>query len=117
MNEIPGDDAYDSDDAMAPLRETGGARSLRGPTRSNTVVSYYTKNQNRFRSGTLDNGYAYLQDLPANINIKDYEDNVSVANSAIEESIISDDSSSLEQTFPYNRGPGLHLANPDTNSD
>ena len=117
MNEIPGDDAYDSDDAMAPLREKGGARSLRGPTRSNTVVSYYTKNQNRFRSGTLDNGYAYLQDLPANINIKDYEDNVSVANSAIEESIISDDSSSLEQTFSYNRGPGLHLANPDTNSD
>lgn len=117
LNDIPGDDAYDSDDAMAPLREKGGARSLKGPTRSNTVVSYYTKNQGRLRSGTLDNGYQHLQNLPTNINIKDYEDKESVATSGLDDSATSDEASSLEQTFSYSKGQGLHVANPDVDSD
>lgn len=117
LYEIPGDEAYDSDDAMAPLREKGSARSHRGPTRSNTVVSYFTKNQGRLRSGTLDNGYAYLQDLPTNINLKDYEDRESVNDSGNEEPVVDDDSSSLEPTFSYSKGQGLHVANPDTDSD
>lgn len=112
LEDIPGDDAYDSDDAMAPLRKNNGAIA-----RNNTAVSYFTKNQRRLRSGTLDNGYTYLQDLPTNINIKDYEDKDSLDVKDTNDSIISNDSDSIAPEIAYGPSQGLHVANPDTDSD
>ncbi|QLQ81918.1 hypothetical protein HG537_0G01720 [Torulaspora globosa] len=111
LENIPGDDAYDSDDAMAPLRKDTSSIA-----RNNTVVSYYTKNQRRFRSGTLDNGYAHLQDLPTNITVKDYEEDESL-NINDSENFISDDSSSITPALSYGKGQSLHVANPDADSD
>lgn len=111
LKNIPGDDAYDSDDAMAPLRKGSSV------ARNNTVVSYYTKNQRRFRSGTLDNGYAHLQDLPTNINVKDYEDEEPLDVNGPEDSVMSDDSSSINPALSYGKSQGLHVANPDADSD
>jgi len=67
LNEIPGDDAYDSDDWMAPLREKKGVSKPSDVTRSNTTVSYYTRLQNRPRSGTVDKMKSYNYKLPTNI--------------------------------------------------
>lgn len=117
LRDIPGDDAYDSDDAMAPLRERNGSRSSQSVGRSNTVVSYYTKNQRRFRSGTLDNGYAHLQDLPTDIDIRDYEDKISLDTNDPEAFTVSDDSSSIAPAPSYGLSQGLHVANPDTDLD
>ncbi|SCU95524.1 LANO_0E10616g1_1 [Lachancea nothofagi CBS 11611] len=84
LRNIPGDEAYDSDDVMAPLRERNVAGSVlqfaenaasgtypsQGAksriNRSDTVTSYFTrKTNNRARSGTLDVDYRYKADKSA----------------------------------------------------
>lgn len=115
LKEIPGDEAYDSDDAMAPLRERSEVRNARAISRSNTVVSYYTKNQRRLRSGTLENSYAHLQKLPTDICIEDFRDKEADKQIARTNSIESEDSDALDTDHSYVRG--LHLANPDSESD
>lgn len=115
LKEIPGDEAYDSDDAMAPLREKSEVREAKAISRSNTVVSYYTKNQRRLRSGTLENSYAHLQKLPTDIRIADYKDKESEKRIARTNSIESEGSDALESAQSYGRG--LHVANPDSESD
>lgn len=115
LKEIPGDEAYDSDDAMAPLREKSVVREAKAISRSNTVVSYYTKNQRRLRSGTLENSYAHLQKLPTDIRIADYRDKESEKRIARTDSIEREGSDELESAHYY--GQGLHVANPDSESD
>lgn len=115
LEDIPGDDAYDSDDAMAPLRENRGSQSSKRVSRSDTVVSYFTKNQRRLRSGTLENSYAYLQGLPKDVNIDDYR-----AASAPHTLERSDSKKSLASNIldpTYSNGNTLHVANPDTDSE
>ncbi|CAR23507.1 uncharacterized protein KLTH0E10758g [Lachancea thermotolerans CBS 6340] len=76
LQNIPGDEAYDSDDVMAPLREKRGhsgitfdedaqATGLNSGNngrvgRSDTVTSYFTRKTNRRRTGTLDMDYNYI---------------------------------------------------------
>ena len=91
LSELPGDEAYNGDDLMAPLRErnktinsakNGNARV----SRSDSTKSYFTKNAHRFRSGTLDNSYVppmgnfgkmgALPQLPSNQAIPLYKENV-----------------------------------------
>ncbi|SCU81094.1 LAMI_0B04786g1_1 [Lachancea mirantina] len=69
MCEIPGDEAYNSDDILAPLRErkedvvkfhgqtAQPVHANTRPSRSDTVTSYFTRKANRLRSGTLDDNY------------------------------------------------------------
>lgn len=117
LNDIPGDDAYNSDDAMAPLRETDDQKNTL--TRNNTNVSYYTKNKRRLRSGTLDNSYAYLQKLPSKISIKAYqnaEEKEQMTEMGVEESrSIGDDNYTTDNEFEYKKG--LHIVNPDSGSE
>lgn len=115
LDDIPGDDAYDSDDAMAPLRETRESQISRRVSRSNTVVSYFTKNQQRLRSGTLENSYAYLQGLPNDISIEDYRNEDLSGRVARSDSVGSDTSNMLDPVYSY--GNALHVANPDTDSE
>lgn len=107
MNDIPGDDAYDSDDAMAPLRERRESNDA-GVTRSSTVKSYFTKQQERLQQVNKDSQY---EKLPSNINIEDYLDKTPMSKTASTQSGDSD----LNEPFSYGRG--LHVANPDSASD
>ncbi|EDO16440.1 hypothetical protein Kpol_1066p4 [Vanderwaltozyma polyspora DSM 70294] len=111
MKDIPGDDAYDSDDILAPLRKKNSLEET--PTRHNTVVSYYTKTKTRLRSGTLDNSYSQLQELPSNILISDYEDKENIKDANYDD--VSNSEGDSEQEY-ITRG-NLHIANPDGESD
>ncbi|CCE62346.1 hypothetical protein TPHA_0C01910 [Tetrapisispora phaffii CBS 4417] len=108
LKDIPGDNAYNSDDIFEPLREKKDNNN--DLARSNTTTSYYTKaQQRRKRTGTLDNNYSNLHDLPTDININDYLENEI---EKVED--IKDDDMPLE---PYISVGGLHITNPDTDSD
>ncbi|KAL6945140.1 hypothetical protein ACO0QE_002586 [Hanseniaspora vineae] len=94
LSELPGDEAYNGDDLMAPLRErhkttVSGAKNGNAKnrvSRSDSTKSYFTKNAHRFRSGTLDNSYVppmgnignmgTLPQLPSNQAIPLYKGNV-----------------------------------------
>lgn len=84
LEDIPGDEAYDSDDLMAPLRERGDdftgrklneSETIRSsgkrPGRSDTVTSYFTRNASRLRSGTLDGDYDYASQIRAALDSKE----------------------------------------------
>lgn len=120
LNDIPGDEAYNSDDAMAPLREKRdhGQKKAKEINRSDTVVSYFTRSQNRFRSGTLEAGYVNKQKLPQNISIDDYiqgeENRDKISSVQSTDSIGSTHNSLLENHLSNG---GLHIANPDSDSD
>lgn len=119
LNEIPGDEAYDSEDYMAPLREKRGSKMGSSVTRSNTTVSYYTRLQNRPRSGTVDRMKSYDYKLPTNI-LDDYKENEAKndsSNNAAKRnpSTKTIDSSALMDSY-LGEG-GLHLANPDSDSE
>lgn len=107
LNDIPGDDAYDSDDAMAPLREKRRTADT-VVTRSSTVKSYFTKQQEKLQS--VNEG-AQLNKLPTNINIQDYLDN----EPKIRKKSTHSGDSGLEAVYSY--GQGLRVANPDSTSD
>lgn len=107
LKDIPGDDAYDSDDMMAPLRLDNKNLDEGTVTRSGTTVSYYTKNKERLRSGTLDHGYDYLQKLPTDINIEDYEDTTN-------NKVTDTGSISSKESGYYESKYQLHVANPDS---
>ncbi|AQZ12255.1 YDR239C [Zygosaccharomyces parabailii] len=107
LNDIPGDDAYDSDDAMAPLREKRHTTDT-VVTRSSTVKSYFTKQQEKLQS--VNEG-AQLNKLPTNINIQDYLDN----EPKIRKKSTQSGDSGLEAVYSY--GQGLRVANPDSESD
>ncbi|SJM83963.1 uncharacterized protein ZBIST_1376 [Zygosaccharomyces bailii] len=107
LNDIPGDDAYDSDDAMAPLREKRHTTDTI-VTRNSTVKSYFTKQQEKLQS--VNEG-AQLNKLPTNINIQDYLDN----EPKIRKKSTHSGDSGLEAVYSY--GQGLRVANPDSASD
>lgn len=134
LDDIPGDEAYDSDDLMAPLRENPKQRihdevSQTRLKRSDTVSSYFTRNAGRMRSGTLD--VTYSPQLP--LDLRKYnliEESQKPCTPAVHEkgdtnpkshkSSISnaDDDYELDVAdFGYYRGTagtGLHITNPDS---
>ncbi|CAI4055805.1 hypothetical protein N7582_000432 [Saccharomyces uvarum] len=116
LKDIPGDEAYNSDDIMAPLREKKGQTdSADSVTRSSTVVSYYTRSQNRMRSGTLDNDYVNRQKLPTHICLQDYRDSNAKIDVTRQDSISTTDSDAVDPN--YSLGRGLRVANPDSDSE
>ncbi|KOH01073.1 uncharacterized protein DI49_0421 [Saccharomyces eubayanus] len=116
LKDIPGDEAYNSDDIMAPLREKKGQTdSADSVTRSNTVVSYYTRSQNRMRSGTLDNDYVNRQKLPTHICLQDYRDSNAKNDVTRQDSVSTTDSEVIEPS--YSLGRGLRVANPDSDAE
>ncbi|SCU86969.1 LAME_0D08284g1_1 [Lachancea meyersii CBS 8951] len=131
LQNIPGDEAYDSDDVMAPLRErsdqnvglrfvagfdegsnqTGSTKGRVG--RSDTVTSYFTrKNNNRARSGTLDADYHYKASRTEyDCSFKDQK---SAEDSSDDEiSVQTSNSAYLQSTF----NGGLRVTNQDPVSD
>lgn len=119
LNEIPGDDAYDSDDAMAPLREKTSRKqhpSSAEVSRNNTVISYYTRKQKKLNKDLE----ASEHQLPTNISMLDYtvaelkaQDEGKKRNRSA--SRASQVSAKTERDFMF-RGP-LHVANPDSDED
>lgn len=107
LHTIPGDDAYDSDDAMAPLREREDSDDA-GVTRSNTVKSYFTKQQEKLQHINDSSRY---EKLPSNINIQDYLDKDPISKTLSTQS----GDSRLEEPFAY--GQGLRVTNPDSSPD
>ncbi|CAR28326.1 ZYRO0F01452p [Zygosaccharomyces rouxii] len=107
LHDIPGDDAYDSDDAMAPLRE-GEDTADADVSRSNTVKSYFTKQEEKLQH--INNSSQY-EKLPTNINIQDYLDKDPISKTVSTQS----GNSGLNEPFSY--GQGLRVANPDSSSD
>lgn len=103
--------AYDSDDVMAPLREKKTDANAKNISRSNTVVSYYTKKQNRLRSGTVDIDYLSNRELPTGISISDYKEN-DMMDPQRSSSINSEKSDLTNLNFSF--GTSLHVANPDS---
>ncbi|KAH7583385.1 Hypothetical protein J6896_04006 [Nakaseomyces glabratus] len=117
LDEIPGDEAYDSDDAMAPLREKKSrtATTDNTVTRSNTVVSYYTRKKNKLGSG-YNEEEASEHALPSKLSMLDYANAETKAKRGRSESRASQLSAKTERDFMF-RGP-LHIANPsDSESD
>ncbi|KAL3232281.1 hypothetical protein RNJ44_04197 [Nakaseomyces bracarensis] len=118
LNEIPGDDAYDSDDAMAPLREKKTKKQLPSSevSRNNTVISYYTRKQKKLNKDLEASDHQ----LPSNISMLDYtvaeikakNDDKKRNRSS---SRASQTSAKTERDFMF-RGP-LHVANPDDEDD
>ena len=118
LDDIPGDEAYDSDDLMAPLRENKAQRihsdsSQTRLKRSDTISSYFTRNAGRIRSGTLDNTYS--PQLP--LDIRKYtstdDNDAEILPTAKEQ----DDYELDAADFGYyqgNEGSGLHITNPDS---
>lgn len=104
---IPGDDAYDSDDAMAPLRE-GEENDNSGITRSNTVKSYFTKQQEKLHHINETSQY---EKLPSNINIQDYLDKDPISKT------LSGQSGDSGINEPFSYGYGLRVTNPDDSSE
>lgn len=107
LNDIPGDDAYDSDDAMAPLREKRHIVD-NGVTRNSTVKSYFTKQQEKLQ-GVNDS--SQWNKLPTNINIQDYLDK----EPKVRKKSTHSGDSGLDAVYSY--GQGLRVANPDSSSD
>ncbi|GAV54737.1 hypothetical protein ZYGR_0AS00590 [Zygosaccharomyces rouxii] len=107
LSTIPGDDAYDSDDAMAPLRE-GEETDEASVSRSNTVKSYFTKQQEKLQH---INDSSQHEKLPSNINIQDYLDKDPISKTV---SVQSGDSGLNE---PFSHGQGLRVTNPDSSSE
>lgn len=117
LDEIPGDEAYDSDDAMAPLREKKSrtATTDNTVTRSNTVVSYYTRKKNKLGTG-YNEEEASEHALPSKLSMLDYANAETKAKRGRSESRASQLSAKTERDFMF-RGP-LHIANPsDSESD
>ncbi|CAI4058601.1 hypothetical protein SKDZ_04G4450 [Saccharomyces kudriavzevii ZP591] len=113
LKDIPGDEAYNSDDIMAPLREKRGQiGSADSVSRSDTVVSYYTRSQNRMRSGTLDNDYVNRQKLPTHISLQDYRDSNAKSDVMRQDSVSTTNSDAVD--LDYSLGRGLRVANPDS---
>ncbi|CAI4038108.1 hypothetical protein SMKI_04G4480 [Saccharomyces mikatae IFO 1815] len=116
LKDIPGDEAYNSDDIMAPLREKKGqSSSTDSVSRSNTVVSYYTRSQNRMRSGTLDNDYVNRQKLPTHISLQDYRDSNTKSDITRQNSTSTTESDAID--LSYSLGRGLRVANPDSDPE
>lgn len=125
---IPGDEAYNSDDAMAPLREYK-ASSRQDVSRSGTIISYYTRKKNRLRQGTPDAEYNAQPPLPTHGDLTVFDelasakDNISSTREASEErhneKIL--DSKYVDYGAPsiieYRPSGGLHVVNPDSSSD
>lgn len=135
LNDIPGDEAYDSDDLMAPLRERkddtvmfiGEDLTLDGPTsnrigRSDTVTSYFTRKANRLRSGTLDLNYKYLPKLPIDASMDDYSnqqyehDYATLKHASVDKDTMSNDDNE-DVYYPFNYNGGLHVTNQSSDSD
>ena len=132
LQTIPGNEAYNCDDIMAPLREkqdpSRGIRFGEDPRgfghgdeskgrveRSDTVTSYFTRKANRPRTGTLDMNYDYVPPLAHSENSTT---NVpSGANEITSEEASSDDGLSIQRSnSPYYNPPyngGLHITNQD----
>ncbi len=140
LDDIPGDEAYDSDDLMAPLRENPNQRvhdnvSQTRLKRTDTVASYFTRNAARIRSGTLDG--SYVPQLPLD-TIK-YETNDDLIPTPITP-VFADKDQLAKNTHSHHSGPpkvakddgdyeldatdfgyyqgsegtGLHITNPDS---
>ncbi|KAG0668907.1 hypothetical protein C6P45_004257 [Maudiozyma exigua] len=119
LNEIPGDEAYDSEDCMAPLREKRGmTNNNNGVTRSNTTVSYYTRLQNRPRSGTVDRMKSYNYKLPTNI-LDDYNQSQQNKNkeNSTKRTVSTKSYESTALGDIYLNDGGLFVANPDRDDD
>ena len=118
LNEIPGDEAYDSEDCMAPLREKRGTSSNGNVTRSNTTVSYYTRLQNRPRSGTVDRMKSYNYKLPTNI-LDDYNKSQQKENgeSTTKRTASTKSYGSAAFAETYLNAGGLFVANPESEDD
>ena len=118
LNEIPGDEAYDSEDCMAPLREKRGATSNNNVTRSNTTASYYTRLQNRPRSGTVDRMKSYNYKLPTNI-LDDYNKSQEKENGENTTKRTASTKSYGSTAFAdnYLNDGGLFVANPESDDD
>ncbi|SCU93830.1 LAFA_0F18426g1_1 [Lachancea sp. 'fantastica'] len=130
LQNIPGDEAYDSDDVMAPLRDRGdhkaplrfagaheGDQRRMGGTngrinRSDTVTSYFTRqNINRIRSGTLDTDYINTVHKGFDPTLRDQ---IAAENSSDDElSVQTSNPAYLQSTF----NGGLHVTNQDPESD
>ncbi|CEP62033.1 uncharacterized protein LALA0_S04e06216g [Lachancea lanzarotensis] len=130
LRNIPGDEAYDSDDVMAPLRDRGehsgplrfanvheGGRNQVGRAngrvnRSDTVTSYYTRqNINRARSGTLDTNYVNTVHKGLDRTLRDQ---IGAENSSDDElSVQTSNPAYLQSTF----NGGLRVTNQDPGSD
>lgn len=121
--DIPGDDAYDSDDLMAPLREKPARRIHTETTgsrlkRSDTVSSYFTRNEGRLRSGTLD--VSYTPQLPLDLRKLDsFVSNEEKVNARLHTDSFSTISEDLDDYNIYSdkRHEALHITNPDYDSD
>ncbi|CDO92371.1 unnamed protein product [Kluyveromyces dobzhanskii CBS 2104] len=133
LDDIPGDEAYDSDDLMAPLRENPEQRihyevSQTRLKRSDTVSSYFTRNAGRMRSGTLD--VSYTPQLPLDLRKYDNNDETQKTSNNISENngtplkasrpVIDEDDDDYEfdsSDFVYYQGSvgnGLRITNPDS---
>lgn len=110
LNDIPGDDAYDSDDILAPLREKKGSHDI---SRSDTVVSYYTKSQNLLKNKAfLENAPA----LPTHI-IKESNKDGENSNKRAMRSASINTVNSQYISKKISGSLGLHIANPDSDTD
>lgn len=114
LNDIPGDDAYDSDDILAPLREKKDSHIV---SRSDTVVSYYTKSQNRLKNKDFLEG---APELPSHI-IKGPKEAVAGHNEQDSKRVMRSGSintiNSQYITKKISGSLGLHIANPDSDTD
>ena len=126
LKDIPGDEAYDSDDFLAPLREKGGypTNEKKGVSRSDTVLSYYTRSQNHMMKKNLG-AAAFSHKLPVDISIDDYREKDENDGEEGEEGGIGDlgqfershasmrrNSGTVKVSYPGLTG--LHVTNPDT---
>lgn len=115
LNDIPGDEAYNSDDILAPLREKKDSEN--SISRSGTVVSYYTRSKNRILKETED-----MPDLPSNIYINTNQSGVSSSGTSMYKNgrTRSGSISSVNTQVLTNKisgSMGLHVTNPDSESD
>lgn len=115
LNDIPGDEAYNSDDILAPLREKKDVEN--SVSRSGTVVSYYTRSKNRILKHTGD-----MPDLPSNIctNTSQLEVSNSKSSSFNHGRARSGSIASVSTQVLANKisgTMGLHVTNPDSKSD
>ncbi|CUS24385.1 LAQU0S16e00496g1_1 [Lachancea quebecensis] len=135
LQNIPGDEAYDSDDVMAPLREKRGHSGIRFDEdaqvaglnggsngrvgRSDTVTSYFTRKANRRRTGTLDIDYSYIPPIkhPSEAEgdpSRQYAEHNSDAGSS-DDALSVQTSNSAYYKHVYNGG--LHITNKDPGPD
>ena len=115
LNDIPGDEAYNSDDILAPLREKKG--SSNSVSRSGTVISYYTRSKNNILKQMSD-----IPDLPSNISINNNQSGISPQKTSSFKNgrTRSESIASISTQFLTNKlsgSMGLHVTNPDSDSD